>query len=255
MYKEISLSWHRMVLGLRAIAASRVSFLVQLCCVLASNGVIAVFWLTILSGGMSLDGYSARDVLALSSIVATSLGVSCCVFGNLRNLSQTFGNGDLDLLTVYPRSVLLACLGHGVSMVGAGDLLYGLVLLSTLRLSGWQYLLFFGCVLTSSLFFVATHLLFHSVSLRTARGSLLAYSLADAQITMALFPESIFPSSLRVLLYTVLPVQFVSFYPRQVFLREETPFLWICGAAGIVYLSFSVFLFHWGLRRRQVHGG
>ena len=68
-------------------------------------------------------------------------------------------------------------------------------------------------------------------------------------ISFATYPGGIFKGIVRVILYTFIPVGFVTFLPVELLLNFDLKLMLILVAVSILFITLATFMFYRGLRR------
>lgn len=209
----------------------------------------------------SLAGWSFWDLVALQAMITISEGVGSVLFNGVWLLSQRIHQGELDYLILRPYPVILQVLSSHVGMNGFGNLLVGGILLGlSFQHGGMEanvVTLTLGALVLAAAVLVKTAI---SVATNAASfwlaGSTTQFALAVHQMgELGRFPLSVYFSPLKIILTTVLPFAFVSYFPISFLLQR--PGWWIGALTPLVALvacAVAVLIFRAGLRRYEGSG-
>lgn len=242
----LALSWT----NLKSALALRGSFWLQVAFMILNNLTYFVFWWVLFARIPTLRGYGIHEVYALFGTSAAGFGFVYAMLGGVRHLGRFIDEGELDPLLVQPKPTLLYALGSRSQPSGWGDAISGLVFLG---LSGYARLdnlpLVLLALACSSATFLGAGVVFFSLAFWLRKTDMLSRHLWELLITFSLYPEPLFGGALRWVLFTALPVAFISYLPVRV-LRDEklVDVLTLCGGAASVLVA-GAWLFTRGLRR------
>lgn len=151
-----------------------------------------------------------------------------------------------------PRPVLVHVLASGSIPSGMGDFTYGLI---SFALAGHfsvdAIARFVLGSLLATLIFLAVLVIVHSAAFWLGNAGLLANQVTMAMITFAIYPNTLFDGTAKVLLLTLRPAAFVGVVPAE-FVRAFTwQGLGQLLFAACVFLGLAMVIFHRGLRRYE----
>jgi ABC-2 type transport system permease protein len=197
-----------------------------------------------------LGGWSLEQTMVLFGVSATSFGFMNGLFGGFALLPELVRDGGLNGLLLRPRSTLFLVLvskGHPSSW---GDVISGLLLIylsGLLTVGGW--LLLPIVVMLSAVVFLSATLVYFCIAFWLERSDTLAFRLWETLIAFGLYPEGIFPTSVRVCLYTFLPAAFTGFVPVKVVLQHSLVWGGVLAASAVGWSLFGWCVFNRGVRR------
>jgi ABC-2 type transport system permease protein len=239
-----------MATNLRAAAALRGAFALQILFMMLNNATFFVFWWALMRRVPDLRGWTLGDIQLLFGVVAAGYGLAVTLAGGVWELGRIIDGGELDALLTQPRPVLLHALGLRLKPSGFGDLLSSVAFIALSdRLSWHAAPLLVLAVAASAVVFVASGIVFASLAFWVGRTETVARQLWDLTVTFALYPEPLFGGAIRLALYTVLPAGLVGYLPARVVLDASPAAAALLVAAAGVYLAIAVTLFNRGLRR------
>lgn len=230
----------------------RVSFLTQVLFMVANDVLLLFFWWILFQQVPDVGGWGQRETMLLIGVCAASFGVAAVCAGNVFRLSRLIAEGQLDVYLLLPRDPLVHALIGRTVIAGVGDFLFGLgaiLFLGPRTVSGLAAVAV--AILTSAATFVSFGVIVHALAFWFGNASGLASFLHESLLALGMYPESIYGSRLRLLLYTALPVGFFVHVPVRL-LREPDPRILaiaILCAAGWVWLARRVW--RSGLARYQ----
>jgi ABC-2 type transport system permease protein len=234
-----------------AVVEYRVPFLLQVFGMMLNNASFLVFWAVLTEHTGSIGGWRFGDVLFLWALGPASFGLAHVVFGNVRQISLLIVQGDLDVYLLQPKDPLFHSLISRTVPSAWGDLVYGFVLLPFLTLDPLRMGLFVVFTITGALIFVGTFGLIQSLAFWWGNVSGMAGAFTEFLLTFTLYPETVFPSEMRWVFYSLVPAGFLAFLPVTVL--KTLDWVWlpvvIAAAAGLCGLNWAVF--QAGLKRYE----
>jgi ABC-2 type transport system permease protein len=239
-----------MTTSLRASAASRAVFALQIAFMAMNNLTFFVFWWILFARVPAIRGWRLDDVEALFGVGAIGVGLVEIATGGLRRLARTIHTGELDVLLTQPKPVLLYATGLRSQASGIGDVSTGMCLLALSGYVRWSTLpIAMIVIVAGAVVFFATGVIFFSLAFWLGKTETLSRQLWDVLVTFALYPDPVFGGVTRVALFTVLPAGFITFLPVRA-IRDasvvEAAFMVVAAAA---YLGLAVIVFDRGLKR------
>lgn len=235
--------------NLRASASLRGAFLLQACFMFVNNLTFFSVWWIFFQKFPEIRGWRLPDLAALYGITAFAIGFMLVFGGGVRHLARMITDGELDPLLTQPKNVLLHVLGSNSRPSGWGDMISGLgLVLFSGHAHGANLLLLPVLLGTSILVFFGAAVMAQSLAFWLGPVEQLSWQLVEFVVTFSVYPQTVYPMYLKVVLFTLIPGGFISFLPVTL-LREFNPwlFLAVLGGAGI-YVSLATFVFYRGLR-------
>ncbi len=238
--------------NLMSAMAYRGAFLLQVFGMMLNNTMLLFFWWILFTRLPTLHGWNLTQVLILYAIVAFGFGLANVVCGNAFLVARIIVRGDLDYYLALPADPLLHLLVSHMSVSAWGDMAFGLIVFLGAAPNRWIGLpLFLLLGLLSGLILIAFSVLVGSLAFWVGNADNLAAQAVNAIITFGLYPVEIFPGTVQLLLYTLIPAAFIGSMPAGLL----SEFSWdrlgllLAVTAGMILLARAVFT--WGLRRYE----
>ncbi len=224
----------------------------QLALMVVNNLIFLVIWVLYFERFPDLRGWGRADVAMLYGVTAFGFGLTVALAGGMRDLARTIVDGSLDVHLGRPRHPLPSLLMSRSIPAGFGDVISSfviwlwfaersvadlplLVLLSTAA----------GTVMMATVVISQCMVFWWPGVLR------LAEQFWEVILMITVYPQHVFGPAIRLVLFTVLPVAFMSQVPVEA-IREGDPLKMLAVfAAALVYGTLSVIVFDRGLRRYQ----
>jgi len=158
--------------------------------------------------------------------------------------------GELDFYLTLPKSPLLHLLISRMSFSAWGDMLFGFLIYIFLVGTSLQgFLLFFFMTVLSALILVSFLIALSSITFYLESGENVFGDVANALITFSLYPSSIFPSGIKIILYTLIPAALIGYVPVSIVKNFSLKELLVLIIALVILAVAGVMLFNRGLKR------
>lgn len=228
----------------------RMSFFLTAGMMMLNNAVFLFFWAMYFQRFPLVNGWSLPDVMMVWAVATTGYGFSNVFFGNALRIANLVAGGDLDAYLIQPKPVLLNVLVNRMSLLAAGDLLFGLLvygLFGDHSLTGAGR--FAAAAVLSTMIFTFFHILTQSLAFYIGNAENLGYQFFIGFITFSTYPTDIFKGMGKLLMFTVIPAGFISYMP--IGLLREPDGWFVAGLLTVTAVlgAGSVTAFYQGLRR------
>ncbi len=227
---------------------NHISFIINIIFMMLNNATFIIQWIVLFSLKSDFGGYQMREVMMLWAIACSSYGIAHILFNRAFTLSDAIMKGQLDSFLVQPKNILFSLICSQTNISSIGDLVYGIVVVLIVKPEKiLMYLLF---SVFSAVAYTAIAVLFGSLAFWIVRSDVIADYVNSSLIHFSTYPaDGIFKGIAKLILYTIVPVQFVHYMPMRLILHfniEEFSYVFLF-TIGIV--SLSIFVFYRGLRR------
>ncbi|MBU1748766.1 MAG: ABC-2 family transporter protein [Chloroflexi bacterium] len=230
----------------------RSAFVLQAAGMLLNDVMLLFFWWVVFTRLPSLQGWNLSGVLTLYAVVAFGVGLATVVCGNANRLANIIVTGNLDYYLALPADPLLHLLISRMSLPAWGDLVFGLaiyLLITPDSLLKLPLFLFLGTL--GAIIFVSFAVLVGSLAFFLGNAEELQRQGWMAMITFGLYPVDIFPMTVRVVLYTLIPAAFISAVPAQILTDFQWPPFIVLVLFTIGFAALAGLVFRLGLRRYE----
>jgi len=192
----------------------RASFLIQVFGMVLNDVALLFFWWVLFQKVNIIKGWDIKDVFTIYAIVASGFGLATGIFGNITRLPLMINRGELDHYLTLPKSPLFNILISKMSFSAWGDVLFGIAVFIFLVHGSFLNLLLFILVsIISGLIFVSFLVMLSSLTFFFESGEQLAEELTEAVISFSLYPSSIFPQEIKIILFTFIPAALIGYLP------------------------------------------
>lgn len=230
-------------------AQYKTSFILNILLMIINNAFFIIQWVIIFEITPTIGGYGFNDLLLLWGLSAGGFGLATMFFNGARSIPNMVYMGKLDVFLTQPKNVLINVCTSSTSTSGIGDFLYFFIVLIIInaKLSVWLMslpLLIISALITTSMFII-----FSTLSFYVKRGDALNSAFTSAFITFSTYPPTIFSVSIKILLFTLIPVGFAVFIPYELLTAFSFGNLAILLAVVVFLVALAFILFYKGLKR------
>ena len=242
--------------NLLSVMEYRAAFLSQILGMMLNNLMYFGIWIIFFQRFGSVNGWGLSDMWVTYGVLASSIGLVNLLFGNVINLSEIIMKGRLDYYLSLPRPVLLHTIASRMIGSGMGDFTYGFISYGfSGHFSADGLARFVLATLLAGCVFAGFLILVQSLSFWLGMMTNFMSLMVNAIISFGIYPITLFDSSAKLILFTIIPAAFVGAVPAD-FIHS---FTWgtltqmFVGAA--VFLGLAILVFGLGLRRYESGSG
>ncbi|HEY7124498.1 MAG TPA: ABC-2 family transporter protein [Ktedonobacterales bacterium] len=238
--------------NMQAAMEYRAGFWSQVVSMMLNDGLWLTFWFFYFNHYRVIRGWVVTDVIVLWAVATCGFGIATGVFGRAPRLAALITSGGLDSYLTLPKNVLLHVLVSATIASAWGDMLFGLLaFLVLIRPSPEHALLFLLLVLLIAVIFTAFLVLLGSLAFWLGNSEGLAQQLMGALISFSTYPTPVFHGAVKLLLFTVIPAGFISYFPVELLREFRWPLLAGLLAFTLGIASLAWLVFYRGLRRYE----
>jgi len=227
----------------------RTAFLMQSVMLMVSNIIFFSFWWIYFYNFPSLKGWKIEDLALLYGIVSASYGFVSVFFGGSRYIARLIFEGDLDMMIVKPRPIILQLIAIKSVPSGWGDFASSLIMF---WLSGYCKIetcpLLLLTILFSSFVILAFSILLGSLAFWLGNCHQLSKQIFEFLLTFSNYPESIYTGFVKLFLFTLIPSAFIGFIPVNIVRDFSITSILGLGLFSVFYLAIAIYVFHLGLK-------
>lgn len=239
-------------LNLNAQLEYRGAFLSQVVAMFVNDAVWVTFWGLFFTRFPVLRGWNVGDVITVWAIAAAGFGLSHAIYGNALQLANLIAQGQLDVWMLYPRPLLPHLLLGRMDATAWGDALFGYtVYLVFVRPDLTHFALFTGLSLSVAILFLGFSVLTGSLSFYLGNSAGLTEQWRFAMITFSTYPAILFEGGVKLLLYTLIPAGFVTYFPILALRELSLMHAALAVAGSLAVLAVGIGVFYYGLRRYE----
>jgi ABC-2 type transport system permease protein len=245
-------AWGYLLANFQSALEYRLSFASQVFAMLLNDLMWLIFWLAYFGRFQVVAGWGRDDIVMLWTVVAAGFGLGTTLCGNVFRLAGMIVRGELDFYLALPKPVLPHALISRMSLTAPGDIAFGLIVFSVLvQPTPVQVLLFLLFMVTTATILVSFGVITQSLAFWLGNAEGLAQQLTNALISFSTYPTVIFSSTVKLLLFTLIPAGFIAYVPVQLLREFSWPLFGGLLAFAISMIVAAATVFRYGLRRYE----
>lgn len=228
---------------------NKTTFLVNIIFMIINNASFIIQWIILYSLKNDVGGYTFKQVLLLWGIAASVYGLSHFAFQNAFSLSDTITNGKLDAYLVQPKSVLISVITSKIEASAIGDMIYGLIMLFISGVTIPKVLLFILFTICGGTIITAFAIINASLSFWFSKSDMIADTANRLIICFDTYPEGIFKGLAKIMLFTIIPVGFMSYFPVRVMTQFDLNLTLSVMFMTVLSAFLAFWMFYKGLKK------
>lgn len=249
MVANLKLIFSYLKLNIRKEAQYKMSFALKIVMMFLNNLFFIVQWVIIFKLIPSVGGYNFSQVMFIWAISAMSFGIAHIFFNGAFKLSHYIYNGKLDVFLCQPKNLLLNIACSSTSISAIGDLLYGIVICLIFASHWWWIFPMILFAILGALIYASMYVVYVSFTFFITRGWAVAEAFDHMFVATSLYPMRIFSGAAKVILFTFVPVVFVSFIPLETLLQFNIWYVLAAIGATALSLVLAFGCFKLGIKR------
>jgi ABC-2 type transport system permease protein len=236
--------------NIKAGFARRGEALVSVILMFANNLVFFIIWMIYFARFRELAGWQQQDVALLYGMAAWAFGLSVALTGGFRDMGRAIADGGLDVHLGRPRHPLPSLLLSRSIPSGFGDLASAPVMWLVLGGRSLTDLpLLVALASAGAVVMLATFVMGQCLVFWWPRAVRLGEELVNVVLMISVYPQHVFGAGMRIVLFTLLPVAFISQLPVEAVREADLAKALAVLAAALVYGALAIFVFDCGLKR------
>jgi ABC-2 type transport system permease protein len=243
-------------LQLRAAAALRGAFWMQIIGMVINNTALLVAWLFMFHHFGTIHGWSIKEMIGMQGINMIVFGIVMLSSAGIMDLPRHVDRGSFDGMLVKPQPVLFQLGSSNIDVTTIGDFALGLLL------TGWyvavspltigSLLLFLGAMFIGLIVLWCLMILLPNVlAFYVYDSETLNRNLGFMFLDSGLYPTGVLSGTLRTLLLTVFPGLLIGAVQVEVLRRFDWQEVAIGAVVALLWLVFSLWLFKRSIRRYE----
>ncbi len=233
-------------ISIKSAMAYKASFVIQTVFMFINNLFFLIFWGVVFNNGGQDTQITFNNVLYLWSFSTIAYGFAYFFFGGMRYINEYIITGAMDSYLLQPKNILINVLTSKCTFAACGDLLYGIIV-GMIACGGNipKFMLMLVIGLFGSIFFIASEVLLRSLSVWLGDTQTIANRYVEMLlITFSTYPENIFSTAIKAMLYTVVPVAYLAYIPSKLMVNFNIWSLLLVIFVGLIYLIISIMVFN-----------
>lgn len=246
---QFSISFLSIKYALMREMLNKTTFITNIVFMVLNNASFIIQWLILFSLKEDVGGYTFNQVLLLWGFAAGTYGFSRFFFKKAFNLSDTINNGKLDVFLVQPKNVLLSSITTDVEVPALGDILYAYIMIFIYKPSILNLLLYTFLIILGSLILTSISVILSSLSFWFNKSDIIADTGNSLMVNFATYPDGIFKGTVKLLLYTLVPVGIVNYIPVSLIGSFNINLVLLVIGVTILLILIAFLVFYRGLKR------
>ncbi|KYC44971.1 MAG: hypothetical protein APG10_01279 [Candidatus Methanofastidiosum methylothiophilum] len=251
----LRLFWEFSKMNFRSQMEYKKAFFIQVGGMILNDFAFLVFWFLLFENfksSFNARGIDFNNIVLVWAIAASSFGIIHALFGGFRILTNTIINGKLDNFLLYPSNTLFLA-GISYSDVSAwGDILYGyIIFFSFFPVNFLSFFLFTYFIILGAIFFGSFLILLSSITFFIGNSEQLKETFFNAIISFSTYPEKFFSGTIKIILFTFIPVGLGIYIPVRVITKFNLLLFLISTFTTFIFFIFSIFIFYRGLKKYE----
>lgn len=237
-------------ISIKSTVSVRESFLLQSFFMLLSNIVFFSFWWIYFNNFNSVKGWTLSDIACLYGIVNGAYGIFSVFLGGSRYIARMIFEGDLDMLIVKPKNLLMQIMGSKSVSSGWGDIVSSIVFLSFsgyITLINLPFLILF--IITACVVITSFSIMMGSLAFWIGDSHTISKQIFEFLLTFSNYPKSIYIGAVKVFLLTIVPSGFIGFVPIDAIKNQSLSGLFYVLGFTLIYSYCAYTIFHYGLKK------
>ncbi len=228
---------------------NKTSFLMNVFLMILNNTSMIIQWVVFFSLKDNFNGYTFQEQMLTISLCAYTYGLVYLFFAGVDKISYFIEYGGLDKYITKPKSILVSVLTSKTQISAFGDLLFGIILFFIYYHSPLNILLFILVSTLSFLIMISFLIIINSITFWFIRFSDTVEMFQSAYISFSMYPKTIFDTTVKVLMHTIIPIGFSIYIPVELFRDFSIINLLILIGFTILIMLLARFVFYKGLKR------
>lgn len=249
--RNIKLICKQLKLNIAAALSFKLSFILQIICMIISNIAFVIFWYILFDNSNGKIGsYVFGDVMYLWGITSIGYGLCFLFCAGVSQIGMKILDGSLDTYILQPCPTLIGVVFSSSNISAIGDILYGIILiLFTQRISAYTVLVTVVSAVTAAMVIHALLLIWNSLVFFFGNIIRCSFMSLDLLITLSTYPAEIFSGGVKAIMLSFIPAYFVSHIPLMAITQHSPFFLVVTLCFAFVINIVGIGLFKRGLRR------
>lgn len=228
---------------------NKFTFISNIVFMIINNASMIIQWIIIYSIKDTIGSYTLKSVILLWGFASSTYGVAHFFFKNAFDLSDFINTGRLDTILVQPKNTLLSTITTDVRVSAIGDLIYGYILLFIYGVTPINFIVFTILSILGGLIITSVAIINGSLAFWFGRSDSIANTVESIIVLTSTYPEDIFNSFVKLLLYTIIPVGLVGYIPVHIMENITLVPILVIFAFTILFIIASNLVFYAGLKK------
>ncbi len=228
---------------------NKVTFITNILFMILNDASFIIQWIVFFNIKDNIGGYGMKQIVLLWGLAVSTYGIANILFAKAFEMPDLIVKGKLDTFLVQPKNVLLSIISSDTKISALGDIIYGYICLMIYGITIKNLILFTFFTITGGIIFTAFACIVGSLSFWIVKGDILEDLLVDAILFFDTYPETIFKSITKILLYAIVPVGLITYMPLNIMLNFSLTKLILVIIYTIIMVFLAFLIFYKGLKR------
>ena len=221
------------------------SFIIQALFMFINNFFFLIFWLVVFKNNNgNIEGVTMNDIMYLWASPTLAYGIAYFIFGGVSDLGKYLIEGTLDSFLLQPKNIILNVATSQGKFSAFGDLIYGLII-GLIAVNGdiLRYIVLILLGIFCSIFYICTEAIIRLLTVWIGNtDNIEKVYICSLLITFSTYPEKIYNSFVKTLIYTIVPSAYIAFVPIRYTLTFDVKELFILFVAASIYIALTTII-------------
>ena len=228
---------------------NKVTFFSNIFFMILNNASFIIQWIILYSIKDNVGGYKFSEILLLWGLASGTYGISHFFFKDVFDLTEIINTGKLDNYLIQPKNILISSITSNVEVSALGDIIYAYIMLTLYGITIERLLLFTLFITTGGLVLTSLAVIVASLSFWFGRVEIFANSANSMMTNFATYPDGIFKGFIKLLFYTIIPLEFVNYIPIKTLINFDIFNFIIIILVCTIFISLAFIIFYKGLKK------
>lgn len=228
---------------------NKVTFLTNIVFMILNNAAFIVQWIVLYGIKDNIGGYGLNDVILLWALASGTYSVCFIFFAGCQSLPNLIMNGKMDSFIVQPKNILLSAITSKTKISAIGDLIYAYILFFIYGFTIKGFILFTIFIILGGLIVTAVGVICGSLAFYITRADTLTGTITGTILSFDTYPEGIFKGFVKILFYTIIPIGFVAYIPKNLLNDFNIYGFLLLILVTILFIVLAFIVFYKGLKK------
>lgn len=244
--------WALLKINLKSQISLRGVFITQALMMTLNNIIFFMIWVVFFHKFKTINGWGLEHMATMYGLGVVAFGIFAVCFRGLSEMSYTIDNGGLDTYLIQPKPMLLSISASRSDASGFGEILSGTILLIVgFDVLKDQFLWLLPLLLMGTVVWFSFALILGSLSFWLKDMGEFTNNVMMSFIILATKPASVYTGVLKAVVFTIMPVAYLSLLPIQFLMTGNWNFILGALVGTLTLLLFSVWFFNRGMKRYE----
>ena len=144
---------------------------------------------------------------------------------------------------------MISVITSDTSISAIGDIVYGIIVVLFCKISLAQFVLILLFGITGGIIVTKVAIIAGSISFKFVKGDIIGDTIQSIMVNFATYPDTIFKNSVKLIMYTIIPVGLTAYMPLHVIINFDIVSLLIILGVTAFTTILAFFVFNRGLKK------